>query len=381
MRSAALALVILGACGHDQSKPQLPLACDTPINGTTITFRYVADVTGNALLVTSPPDDVRRFVVEQEGKIEVITDAGLVTFLDVSNDIAAGGEQGLLGLAFHPDYAKNGRFFIFYTTDNANVLLEYHVSATDPNKADPATKQVLLSIPDFAANHNGGMLEFGPDGKLYIGTGDGGGGGDPNKNGQNATALLGKILRLDVDKSGAAPDRYAIGTRNPWRWTFDRSNGDMLIGDVGQDMVEEVDVIPAGTSGTNLGWNMYEGTSCFAAPCDPAGKTMPVFTKTHSEGWCSVIGGQVYRGGCYPDAVGKYYFTDYCKHELWSATKKGSTLQDFAMEPNVNYVDASGTMHAGMPSGPSSLHDDARGELFLTTTGARGVIYHLEAGP
>ena len=369
MRYAALALVILGACGHDgSSKPQLPLACETPVKGTAITFRYVADVQGNALLVTSPPNDVRRFVVEQEGKIELITDTGLVTFLDVGNDIAAGGEQGLLGLAFHPSYATNGRFFIFYTTDNANVLLEYHVSATDPNKADPASKLELLSIPDFAVNHNGGMLEFGLDGKLYIGTGDGGGGGDPNKNGQNPDALLGKMLRLDVDKPGATPERYAIGTRNPWRWTFDRSNGDMLIGDVGQDMIEEVDVIPAGSSGTNLGWSMYEGSSCFGNyTCDPTGKIMPLDERKHSDGWAAIIGGDVYRGACFPDLDGSYLYTDYNKAGLTRAT----------LQPNgtLSISDLAGTY----PLGPASITADSREELYLSTVS--GAFYEMQAGP
>jgi glucose/arabinose dehydrogenase len=384
MRHPLLGLAILAACGSSESKPQLPAACDTPINGTSITFRFVAETQGAALLVTSPPDDIRRFVIEQEGRIKIITDTGLVTFLDVSNDIAAGGEQGLLGLAFHPKYATNGTFFVFYTTSSANVVAKYQVSATDPNKADPATKQEILSIPDFAANHNGGMMEFGPDGLLYIGTGDGGGGGDPMKTAQDPTKRLGKILRLNVDMAGAMPENYILGMRNPWRWSFDRETGDLYIGDVGQDMVEEVDLVPAKTpAGTNLGWSMYEGTSCYTQPCDMTGKTMPQFTKTHSEGWCSVIGGQTYRGSCYPDIAGKYYFTDYCKHDLISGTKMGTSL---ATEmPTVKYVDQNGTMHDGMPANPSSLHADARGELFLTvtefTSTSRGAVFHLEASP
>ena len=355
-----------------------------PVHGTSITFRYVAETQDAALLVTSPPDDVRRFVVEQQGRIKIITDTGLVTFLDIGNDsdFACCGEQGLLGLAFHPKYATNGRFFIFYTTSNKNIVAEYKVSATDPNAADPASKKMVLSIDDFASNHNGGMMEFGPkDGKLYIGTGDGGGGGDPNQNGQNPTAQLGKILRLDVDAAGATPENYIIGVRNPWRWSFDRETGDLYIGDVGQNLIEEVDFVPAGTpAGMNLGWNMYEASGCYAPPCDATGKTMPVYERTHNDGWCSVIGGQVYRGSCYPDIVGRYYFTDYCAHELISAVKMGTTLGGFE-GPTTNWIDKDGVMHAGVPDGPSSLHADARGELFLTRTGTRGGVYHLEAGP
>jgi glucose/arabinose dehydrogenase len=374
--------VVLGACDGDPAKPKLPAACDVPISGTTITFRFVAETQEAAMLVTSPPDDIRRFVVEQQGRIKIITETGLVTFLDVSNDIACCGEQGLLGLAFHPKYATNGRFFIYYTTSDENIVAEYTVSATDPSKADPASKKIVLSIDDFASNHNGGMIEFGPDGLLYIGTGDGGGGGDPNKNGQNASSLLGKLLRLDVDTAGATPQNYVIGLRNPWRWSFDRANGDLYIGDVGQGEIEELDFIPAGTpAGVNMGWNMYEGNRCFASPCDATGKTMPVYEKTHGDSWCSIIGGQVYRGSCYPDIVGTYYFTDYCKHELVTAKKMGTTLGSFTTLTNVTWIDRDGASHAGMPSGPASLHEDARGELFLTTTGSRGGVYHLEAGP
>jgi glucose/arabinose dehydrogenase len=386
MRHLALGLVIfatwLGGCDGGPAKPQLPAACETPVSGTAITFRFVAETQEAALLVTSPPDDIRRFVVEQQGRVKIITDTGLVTFLDVSNDIACCGEQGLLGLAFHPKYATNGRFFVFYTTSDANVIVEYKVSATDPNAADPASKKVLLTIDDFATNHNGGMMEFGPDGKLYVGTGDGGGGGDPNKNGQNPTAQLGKLLRLDVDAATPAPENYAIGLRNPWRWAFDPANGDLYIGDVGQGELEELDFIPAGTpAGVNFGWSMYEGSNCFTPPCDATSKTMPVYEETHGDGWCSVIGGQVYRGSCYPDIAGTYFFTDYCTHELVSAKKEGTTVGGFTTLTNVSWIDKDGATHAGMPSGPSSLHQDARGELFLTLTGTRGGVYHLEAGP
>jgi glucose/arabinose dehydrogenase len=401
MRHLALALAVFAGCGGDEAS--LPLACEAPVHGTTITFREVARTRGAALLVTSPPNDLRRFVVEQDGRILQLADTGLLpgAFLDVSDLIACCGEQGLLGLAFHPKFASNGTFFIYYTTENANVVARYQVSATDPNVADPASGTIVLSIPDFATNHNGGMIEFGNDGYLYIGTGDGGGGGDPMLNGQNPNALLAKILRIDVDKkaagkeygipstnpfaanTGGAPEVFIVGVRNPWRWSFDRMTGDMYIGDVGQNEVEELDVIPAGMgAGANLGWNMYEADRCFAAPCDGTGKLMPQLSWTHAQNWCSVIAGQTYRGGCYPDLAGKHFVTDYCAHELVAVTRTGMTLT--SESPTVRYIDASG-MHDGMPATPTSLHADARGELYLTTEQVQGAqasggVFKLEAG-
>ena len=406
MRSWLL-LLTFGACGG--GLPPLPAACEMPIQGTSVTFRLIAKTQGPAILVTSPPHDLRRFVIEQSGRILMLTDTGVAPtpFLDLSADaggpVQCCGEQGLLGLAFHPNFATNHTFYVFYTTATTNVLARYKVSATNPDVADPASGEVMISIADFASNHNGGMLEFGKDGYLYIGTGDGGGGGDPMHNGQNPMALLGKLLRIDVDKpvngklygipaknpfadgTAGAPEVYDMGLRNPWRWSVDRMTGDLWIGDVGQDTIEEMDVIPAGTPpGLNFGWNMYEGESCFSSPCDPAGKTMPSFTKTHDEGWCSMIAGQVYRGGCYPDIAGQHFFTDYCKHELWTGVRSGGSTT-FQPVANVHYIDESGT-HDGAPPTPSSLHDDARGELYMTTTDLpstqiNGGVWQLEAGP
>ena len=181
-----------------------------------------------------------------------------------------------------------------------------------------------------------------------------------------------------------APEIFIMGLRNPWRWSFDRQTGDLWIGDVGQDNIEELTVIAAGTKGTtNLGWNMYEGAACFSGPCDPAGKTMPQFTMPHSDGWCSIIGGEVYRGTCYTDLVGKYIFTDYCAH---STVVASGTVGALTFETvSTTYIDGSG-MHAGTPATPSSLHGDARGELYMTTTeccgsSLRGGVWHVEAGP
>src|SRR5262245_60228220 len=201
----------------------------------------------------------RRFVIEQVGRIRVLQpgSSNFTTFLDISSRVLFNNERGLLGLAFHPQFSRNGRFFVNYTRqpDSATVIAEFHVSPTNPNVADP-TQNVLLTIPQPYENHKGGMIEFGPDGRLYIGMGDGGSGNDPENRAQNLTQLLGKFLTLDVDRTGSAPSIYAYGFRNPWRFSFDRLTGQLYAGDVGQSAREEVDIV---TSGGNYGWRVWEG--------------------------------------------------------------------------------------------------------------------------
>jgi glucose/arabinose dehydrogenase len=232
------------------------------------------------------------------------------------------------------------------------------------------------------------MLEFGSDGDLYVGTGDGGGGGDPNQNGQNTNALLGKMLRIDVAhpangnnygipadnpyaNGGGAPEVFMIGLRNPWRWSFDRATGDMWIGDVGQNLIEELDVLPVGQqNGKNLGWSIFEATSCYnnnPACATTTNTFVPQFTHTHSNGWNAIIGGQVYRGTMYAKIAGCYFFSDNGAHGLVMASFTGGTLTTFDLAPPSN----------GWPQSPSSIHADAHGELYETTTD--GSVYHLEA--
>jgi len=383
-----------------------PLPACTQKSGANIAPRKIGTVNGSPVLATSPPNDGRLFVVEQGGLLRIFENEVLkpTPFLDIANSIVAGGEQGLLGLAFHPNYAVNGKFYVFYTAQNPNagdafvdVLAQYTVSATDPNVADPASGQIILSIPDFASNHNGGMIEFGADGFLYVGTGDGGGGGDPKRNGQNKNALLAKILRLDVDHpaggkpygipagnpfagGGGAPEVWIYGVRNPWRWSFDRANGDMWIGDVGQGVTEEIDVLKAGQqAGVNLGWSAFEGTACCAtqsdhctqtAPfqaCDMTGIQFPQDARSHASGWFAIIGGQVYRGACYPDLVGWYFYTDNVHKIIAKAQLQANGT--------LTVVDLTGTF----PASPSSIHADARGELYETDTS--GGVWALEAAP
>lgn len=393
--SALGALGAAGACnGKKEGSTGLP-KCEAPVAGERVTMREIGRVGGAALLATSPPDDPRLFVLEQGGAIRIISAEQLLPapFLDLSADasgpVAAGGEMGLLGLAFHPSYATSGVFFIFYTTrqpGNAlrDVLARCTVSAESPDRANPACTEVL-SIPDFATNHNGGMIAFGKDGYLYIGTGDGGGSGDPQRTAQDLDSLLGKILRIDVDApapgqpygipsdnpyagGGGRPEIFITGVRNPWRWTFDRETGDMWIADVGQGAIEELTVLrPAQQRGADLGWSTYEGTACFRQPCDAGAMVFPQDERRHADGWESITGGQVYRGTCYPDLVGWYFYADYVK----GAYAKARLRADDTLE----VVDLEGSF----PGNPASIHEDARGELYVTTTA--GTIHHIEAGP
>jgi glucose/arabinose dehydrogenase len=410
MRWSAFALVLAAACGSDKNAPKdartpdagptvdgPPLLACSPQSGTTMSTRMIGRVNGTAIVAVSPPNDGRVFVVEQDGGIRIFDQEQLrpTPFIDVSSKIVGGtgGEQGLLGLAFHPLYFQNNYFYVWYTANNPNaaadphnpfvdVLERYTASTTDLNTADPNSGQIILSVPDFASNHNGGMLEFDSAGYLYVGTGDGGGGGDPDRNGQNQNALLGKILRIDVDHPangkpyGIPADNpfgnevWMMGVRNPWRWTFDKANGDMWIGDVGQNLWEELDYVPkANQKGANLGWSMYEATHCYGNyTCSPTGMTMPQFEHDHN-GWNAVIGGAVYRGPCYPDITGYYFFSDYAGNQLMRTKANGSGIDTpVDVSPAGGYI---GT--------PSSLHYDSRGELYATSTD--GYVYHIEAGP
>ncbi len=460
MRTLALiGLAALGGCGNKSSGTPAeagagdagaivdalpPPVCTTnPISGSNINLRHIAKVDGVATLVTSPPaPDHRLFVLEETGPIRIVENEQLRTapFLDLTDIIIAGGEQGLLGMAFDPAYATNRQFYVWYTAANpdtsdahnpfVDVLARYTTMANDPYTADPASGQIVLSVPDFASNHNGGMLDFGDDGFLYIGTGDGGNAGDPDRNGQNPNALLAKILRIDVDhpangkqygippgnpfaNGGGAPEVIIIGVRNPWRWSFDRGTGDLWIGDVGQNITEELDVIrkaqivgPPMTP-LNLGWSVYEAGACCATqgtdlcsqggttqqPCNTAGLTFPQDLRPHSTGWNAIIGGQVYRGGCFPDLLGDYFYTDNGHHGLSRAQLQADgsiavvDLGKCSMS-NATCI-APGDCTGGAqdvcqltslwPVSPSSLHADSRGELFEATTS--GDIYALEAGP
>lgn len=328
--------------------------------------------------------DERLFVVEQDGRIWVLRDAVREPepFLDIVALVgSAANEQGLLSVAFHPRFAELGWFFVNYTDLQGNtVVARYQVDPNDPERADPRSALVLLQIEQPASNHNGGLLKFGPDGYLYVGTGDGGRAGDPWDNAQNLSNLLGKLLRIDVDgaepyevpsanpfvgQDEARPEIWAYGLRNPWRFAFDRATGDLFIADVGQNAQEEVNFQPASSrGGENYGWRIMEGTACYEpAACDAAGLELPVAHYLHrsAEGGCSITGGYVYRGMRYPALQGAYLYTDYCSGYLWVLRADGEGWQ--------NRVAGRTTLQA------TSFGEDVHGELYLVDRA--GGIYRL----
>ncbi len=310
---------------------------------TAILLQTVVSGLSTPLYVTNAKDGTNRlFIVEQGGRIKVLQPGSTTptVFLDISSKVLFSGEQGMLGMAFHPQFAINGRFYVNYTrkspvNDGATVIAEYTVSTSDPNVADLATERVFLTIQQPFTNHNGGMIEFGPDHYLYIGMGDGGSSNDPGNRAQNVDELLGKMLRIDVDTPnppdlysspasnpffGNIPGRdeiYAVGLRNPFRWSFDRMTGELYVADVGQGAREEIDILELGK---NYGWRIMEGTICtpaFGTTCNMSGLTLPIFDYTHVSGRCSISGGYRYRGARSTLPFGAYVFGDYCTGEIW----------------------------------------------------------------
>jgi glucose/arabinose dehydrogenase len=285
----------------------------------------------------------RLFVLVRSGAIRVVQGGQLLDapFLDITDKVGSGNsEQGLLGMAFHPNYHQNGLFYIYYTDVNGSVVIaRYHVSG-DPNRGDPGSEQVLLRISKQFPNHNGGAIAFGPDGYLYLGVGDGGSEGDPDNNGQSIQTLFGKLLRIDVDhgspysippdnpfvKGGGRPEIWAYGLRNPWRFSFDMQTHALYIADVGQDTYEEINYLPAGApGGTNFGWRYREGMHPYQGTVPPGLKlTDPVYEYTHAQGGCAVIGGYVYRGKDLPAWKGVYLFGDYCSGLIWGLTRQAN---------------------------------------------------------
>ena len=316
--------------------------------GVRIELEPVADDLSSPLYMTSARDGSNRlFIVEQPGRIKVLAPGAQTptVFLNITSRVLDGGERGLLGLAFHPQFEYNRRFFVNYTrqTDGATVIAEYHVSAGNPNAAD-SNETVLLTIHQPFANHNGGMIEFGPDGLLYIGMGDGGSANDPGNRAQNINDLLGKMLRIDVDRSeggrayavppsnpfaGATAGRdeiYATGLRNPFRFSFDRVTGQLWAGDVGQGQREEIDII---TRGGNYGWRVFEGTRCTGNDpqlCVTLSSIAPVTEYSHVNGRCSVTGGYVYRGSRSSLPLGSYVFGDFCSGEIFLFNNGAQTM-------------------------------------------------------
>jgi hypothetical protein len=376
--AATVTVVVLSLLGCGPDLVGLP-----PAGGAAL--EVVADGLDAPLVVTFAPGDERRlFVVEKPGRIRIVLDGVLTAapFLDITSITSDDGEQGLLGLAFHPAYASNGTFFVNHTDVAGDTrVVRYGVSGS-PDEADVASASLVIEVPQPFANHNGGHLAFGPDGMLYVALGDGGSAGDPHGHGQNRTTLLGSVLRIDVDSGegyaipsdnpfadgDGAPEIWAYGLRNPWRFSFDRGTGDLYIGDVGQQDIEEISVLPAASpGGANLGWNVLEGSRCYLNDaCDSAEMLLPVYEYTHDDG-CSVTGGYVYRGGAVPVMEGRYFFGDFCRGWIRSFRLVGGAAvgvhdhtADFGSVPSL-----------------ASFGEDAGGELYVVSLA--GTVYRMVA--
>jgi glucose/arabinose dehydrogenase len=369
------------SCGSE-AEPNLP-------QGTGARLVEIVSGLNFPVYLAAPPADLGRlFIVENGGLIRIMKDGALLPtpFLDISGQVSTGFEQGLLGLAFDPGYAATGRFFVHYTDLAGDTRLSlFHVSS-NPDVADPASEQVVLSADQPYSNHNGGQLTFGPDGYLYLGLGDGGSSGDPEGRGQNLSDLLGSILRLDVSAGaaytipadnpfvglpGTSPQVWSYGLRNPWRFSFDPATGDLYIADVGQNRFEEIDVAPSAAGagrGINYGWSIMEGAHCLTADsCDQSGLTLPTLEYGHNEG-CSVIGGHVYRGAVIPALQGQYFFGDFCQGWVRSfryAAGAATELTEWT------------TLRPG--GGITSFGQDAAGELYVLTTG--GGVFKIVPEP
>jgi len=316
----------------------------------------------------------RLFLVEQVGRIRVLQDGALlpVPLLDIRARVRAGGERGLLGLAFPPDFAAKRYFYVNYTEgrsapDLRSVIARYRMSADDPNQADPSSEERILVVNQPFDNHNGGKLAFSPrDGQLYAGFGDGGSAGDPQGNGQNPNQLLGKMLRLDVESQPfPQPEIWALGLRNPWRFSFDRETGDLWIGDVGQNRLEEIDFQPADAGpGLNYGWSVMEASTCYRPGCRTDGLVLPVFEYGRNLG-VSVTGGNVYRGSAYPERRGVYFLADYGTGRFWGVRRQdeGWASQELMLLDGVNVA---------------TFGEDENGELYFAShQGADATLFRI----
>ena len=379
MKPGAILACALAAClGNTPGGPPLPGQTGT------LDLQLVASGLSSPLYLTAPAGDPRLFIVEQEGRIRIVKNGQLLPtpFLDITGPVGAGGEQGLLSVAFHPGYATNGYIYVDYTDNKGDTRIERYTVGPNPDIADVASAKLILFIPQPYSNHNGGLVMFGPDGMLYIGMGDGGSGGDPENRAQNTDSLLGKLLRIDVDggdpyaipasnpfaTSGGAPEIWALGLRNPWRFAFDRAAGLLYIADVGQNLWEEVNVAPAGQGGLNYGWRIMEGLHCFkAASCSSTGLVQPVVEYGHGNG-CSITGGFVYRGARAPSLVGQYFYSDYCSGWMRSFSyANGAVTGQTTWSLNVSLGNV------------LSFGEDSAGELYVLSAG--GSVYRIAPAP
>lgn len=366
VRVVAVAAALLVAVNAGCAPSRTESAAYAPFTG--VALRVVARGLAQPVHVAAAPSDSSRlFVVEQGGRIRIVSGDSLRAepFLDISDSVSTGGERGLLSVAFHPQYASNGLFYVDFTDGDGDTHITRFQRGADADHADPASGTLLLAIPQPYANHNGGLVAFGPDGMLYVGMGDGGSGGDPHGNGQNPHTLLGKMLRLDVDHGApyaiprdnpfadgarGRPEIWALGMRNPWRYAFDPPSGLLYIADVGQNKWEEIDAMPAGRAGLNYGWNITEGLHGFRGT-PSAALVKPIEEYGHDIG-CSITGGGVYRGRDIPALAGSYVYGDYCNGWIRSLHYDGSTVRDRR------------AWQIPAATGLTSFGTDARGEMY-----------------
>lgn len=377
-----LILIVLFSFGASQAQAFDPCDAQPTTLTPAVTLALIEDGFTQPVFLSHAGDGSGRlFIVEQPGLVRIVKDSFTFSkpFLDIRSRVAFGGERGLLSMAFHPNYKENGRFFVNYSGrgDGRTVIAEYQVS-NDPDVASQ-TEKIVLEIEQPFANHNGGQIQFGPDGFLYAGMGDGGSGGDPLGNGQNLATLHGALLRIDVDgetqpysvpvdnpfvnQSGVRPEIFAYGLRNPWRFSFDRCGGRLFLADVGQDRVEEVDLI---VKGGNYGWNTMEGSSCFppGSVCVQGGLELPISEYRHDgQGGQSITGGYVYRGAQFPALAGRYFFADFVSERLWSLTEVAPQRWE-----------RQELLRAGFNI--SSFGEDEQGALYVT--GFDGGVYRIE---
>jgi len=369
------AFLVASACGGSNGDASVPSTRGSPAQSGRALHLVAIGTFDSPVFVTSPPHDPRRLmVVEQGGTIRSLRAGKLLSepFLDITPRVVSGGEQGLLSMAFAPDYATSKRFWVYFTNRSGDEEID-ELRAASPDRADAATARRVLVQADDESNHNGGQLAFGPDGYLYAGLGDGGGANDQHGtrgNGQNLGSLLGKIIRIDpkpgggyrvpksnpfVGRSGARREIYSYGLRNPWRFAFDRRTDDLVIADVGQNAIEEIDFRRKGTArGVNFGWRPWEGRRRnFQEPAP--GAVFPQLTKSHSDGWCSITGGYIVRDRALGALYGRYVYGDYCKGELRSVKLSQSR--------------AGGDQSLGLRRIPSisSFGEDARGRVYVAS--------------
>jgi len=372
-------MACLSLAGAPLPRPaRAPALPPRPAQG--LALEVVARGLQDPLYVTAPSGDPRLFIVEQPGRIRVVREGRLLPtpFLDLTRDVRFGGERGLLSIAFHPAYARNGFLYVNYTDRSGDTRVERYRVSADAGRADPASRKIILRVEQPFANHNGGHILFGPDGMLYVAMGDGGGAGDPLGHSQNRASLLGDLLRLDVDRGDpyaipadnpftGRPDArgeiWASGLRNPWRVCFDPVDDLLYIADVGQNRWEEVNVVDRKRPGLDYGWNLMEGAHCYHAPrCEPAGHVIPAVEYAHSEG-CSVTGGVVYRGRALPGLTGHYFYADYCQGWVRSFRFTGGRVTDHRQ------------WRLGDIGAILSFGTDSAGELYICSS--RGQVYRL----